>query len=45
VISFPQSLADTAKDIGEVSEERILRARRDYRKERRPPEITAVAER
>jgi hypothetical protein len=41
---FWESLAKAAKDMGEVSEEEILRAVRGYRKERRAPEITVAAE-
>ena len=41
---FLESLAEAAKDIGEVSEEEILRTVRAYRKERRAPEITVAAE-
>ena len=41
---FLQSLADVAKDIGEISEQEILRTVRTYRKERRTPEITVAAE-
>jgi len=41
---FLQSLADAAKDIGEISEAEILRTVRTYRKERRIPEITVAAE-
>jgi hypothetical protein len=33
-----------SKDIGEISEEEILRTVRTYRKEKRAPEITVVAE-
>jgi hypothetical protein len=36
---FLESLAEAAKNIGEVSEEEILRTLRSYRKERRAPEI------
>lgn len=42
---FFESLAEAAKDIGEVSEEEILRTVRSYRRERRVPEITVAAER
>jgi MerR-like DNA binding protein len=42
---FLESLAETAKDIGEVSEEEILRTVRSYRRERRAPEITVAVER
>jgi hypothetical protein len=41
---FLESLTEAAKDIGEVSEEEILRTVRSYRKERRTPEITVAAE-
>lgn len=41
---FLESLADAAKDIGDVSDEEILRTVRAYRKERRTPEITVAAE-
>jgi len=41
---FLESLTEAAKDIGEVSEEDILRTVRRYRKERRAPEITVAAE-
>jgi hypothetical protein len=41
---FLESLAEAAKDIGEVSEEEILRTVRTYRKEKRVPEITVAAE-
>jgi hypothetical protein len=41
---FLESLAEAAKDVGEVSEEEILRTLRSYRTERRAPEITVVAE-
>ena len=42
---FLESLTEAAKDIGEVSEEEILRTVRGYRRERRTPEITVAAER
>ena len=42
---FLESLAEAAKEIGEVSEEEILRTVRSYRKERHAPEITVAAER
>jgi hypothetical protein len=42
---FLESLVEAAKDIGEVSEEGILRTVRSYRRERRAPEITVAAER
>jgi hypothetical protein len=41
---FLNSLAQAAKDLGEVSEEEVLRAVRSYRRERRAPEITVAAE-
>ncbi len=41
---FLGSLKEAAKDIGEVSEEEILRTVRAYRRERRVPEITVAAE-
>jgi hypothetical protein len=41
---FLDSLAEAAGDIGEISEEEILRNVRAYRKERRAPEITVAAE-
>jgi hypothetical protein len=41
---FLESLTEAAKDIGDVSEEEILRTVRSYRKERRAPEITVAAE-
>lgn len=42
---FLESLAEAAKDMGEVSEEEILLTVRTYRRERRAPEITVAAER
>lgn len=42
--AFLESLTEAAKDIGEVSEEEILRTVRSYREERRAPEITVAAE-
>jgi hypothetical protein len=42
---FLESLTEAAKDIGEVSENEILRRVRTYRKEKRVPEITVAAER
>lgn len=42
---FLKSLAETAKDIGEISEEEILRTVRALRKEKRALEITVAAER
>lgn len=41
---FLESLSEAAKDIGEISEEEILRTVRGYRKEKRAPEITVAAE-
>jgi hypothetical protein len=41
---FLKSLTEAAKEIGEVSDEEILQTVRAYRKERRAPEITVVAE-
>jgi hypothetical protein len=41
---FLESLTEAAQDIGEVSEEEILRTVRAYRRERRTPEITVAAE-
>jgi hypothetical protein len=41
---FLESLTEAAKDIGEISEEEILRTVRTYRKEKRVPEITVAAE-
>ncbi len=41
---FLKSLAEAAKDVGEVREEEILRAVRSYRRQRRAPEITVAAE-
>jgi hypothetical protein len=41
---FLASLNAAARDMGEVSEEEILRTVRSYRKERRAPEITVVAQ-
>ena len=41
---FLESLTEAAKDIGEVSEEEILRTVRSYRREKRPQEITVAAE-
>jgi hypothetical protein len=41
---FLESLAEAAKEIGEISEEEILRTVRSYRRERRAPEITVAAE-
>ena len=42
---FLESVAEAAKEIGEVSEEEILRTVRNYRREQRSPEITVAAER
>ena len=41
---FLESLSEAAQDIGEISEEEILRTVRAYRKEKRAPEITIAAE-
>jgi hypothetical protein len=41
---FFESLTEVAGDIGEISEEEILRTVRAYRRERRTPEITVAAE-
>ena len=41
---FLESLTEAAKDIGEVSEEEILRTVRSHRKQRRVREITVAAE-
>ena len=41
---FLASLSEAARDIGEVSEEEILRTVRRYRKERRTPEFTVAAQ-
>jgi hypothetical protein len=41
---FLETAAKAARDIGEVSEEEILRTVRGYRKERSAPEITVAAE-
>ncbi len=41
---FLESLAEAAKDFGEVSEEEILHTVRNYRREHRSPEITVAAE-
>jgi hypothetical protein len=41
---FLTSLSEAAKDIGEISEEEILRTVRSYRNNRPAPEITVVAE-
>ena len=42
---FLESLTEAAKEIGEVSDEKISQTVRAYRKERRAPEITVAAER
>ncbi len=42
---FLESLSEAAKDIGEASEEEILRTVRSYRKEKHAPEITVAVER
>lgn len=41
---FLQALSEAAKDLGEISQEEIQRTIRDYRAERRVPEITVAAE-
>jgi hypothetical protein len=41
---FLESLSEAAKDIGEISDEEILRTVRTYRREKRAPEITVAAE-
>ena len=41
---FLESLSEAAKDIGEISEEEISYTVRNYRKEKRAPEITVAAE-
>lgn len=41
---FLASLTEAAKDMGEVSEEEILRTVHSYRKKRRAPEITVTAQ-
>ena len=41
---FLESLSEAAKDLGEISEEEILRTVRAYRQERRMPEITVASE-
>jgi hypothetical protein len=41
---FLEAPSDAAKDMGEASHEEIQRAIRDYRAERRVPEITVAAE-
>lgn len=41
---FLQSLTEVAKDMGDISEEEILRTVRSYRRQRRAPEITVAAE-
>lgn len=41
---FMDTLSEAAKDMGDVSEEEILRTIRSYRQERRMPEITVAAE-
>jgi len=40
---FLQSLSEAAKNIGDISEEEILRTVRAYRKDKRAPEITVDA--
>lgn len=41
---FLESLREAAKDIGEVTEEEILRTVHAYRRQKRAPEITVAAE-
>jgi len=41
---FLESLSEAAKDIGEISQEEILRTVRTYRREKRAPQITVAAE-
>jgi hypothetical protein len=41
---FLESLMEAAREVGEISEEEILRTVRTYRRERRTPEITVAAE-
>lgn len=41
---FLASLGEAAQDLGDVSEEEILRAVRTYRKQKRAPHITVAAE-
>ncbi len=41
---FLETLTEAAKDLGEISEEEILRTIGTYRKERRTPEITVASE-
>ena len=41
---FLESLKEAAKEIGEVSEEEIMRTVRAHRRERREPEITVAAD-
>lgn len=41
---FLESLTEAANQIGDISDEEILQTVRAYRKERRAPEITVVAE-
>ncbi len=41
---FLETLSEAAKDLGEVSEEEILRTVRAYRQEKRMPEITVASE-
>ncbi|MBZ5538460.1 MAG: hypothetical protein LAO31_21145 [Acidobacteriia bacterium] len=39
-----RSLSDAAKDLGPISEDEILHTIREYRREKRPPEITVAVE-
>ena len=41
---FLKTLTAAAKDMGEISEEEIMRTIRSYRQQRRAREITVVAE-
>jgi hypothetical protein len=41
---FLESLTEAAKDLGEISEEEILRTVSTYRRQKRAPEITVAAE-
>src|SRR5215467_2023870 len=40
---FLETLTEAARDLGEISEEEILRTVRSYRRERRTPEITVAS--
>ena len=41
---FLKALSDAANDIGDISQDEIQRTIREYRAERRVPEITVAAE-